>query len=399
MPLNKSGTKAAFSDNVSELMHSGRPQKQAVAIAYSIQRRGHADGGSINANPDPDYATSMARRFNPRRSREMSPQLNDFINSVASSAPDTFGVPSWALGHLGHPELRDKWRATQEKNDVGNLLGGFASPFYGAGALMKGSGLATKLIAPPAIALGAQWLAPGPQADQPDKGPHMNARDQGYAVGGSPPWFVRNEARDMSRYGMMHGATPGRADLVPTKVRGGAYVFPADVVSAFGQGNSMAGANSLNRMFKMGPYGTQAAPMPHAQRTPMPHLRMAQGGEVPIKVSDGEFLVPPEKVAELGGGDMNHAHDILDRIVELKRKENIAHLMSLPPPRDSKSSGHADGSAVEEETGNPFSSVADEDYSDTAEIPEPLDRNDPMLHAIQGYGFNPQYGKRFLGIR
>jgi hypothetical protein len=38
MPLNKSTSKAAFSSNVSELMHSGYPQKQALAISYSTQR-------------------------------------------------------------------------------------------------------------------------------------------------------------------------------------------------------------------------------------------------------------------------------------------------------------------------------------------------------------------------
>ena len=38
MPLEKSTSEQAFSRNVSELMRSGRPQKQAVAIAYSVQR-------------------------------------------------------------------------------------------------------------------------------------------------------------------------------------------------------------------------------------------------------------------------------------------------------------------------------------------------------------------------
>lgn len=37
MPLNKSKSKKAFSENVSTLMKEGRPQKQAVAIAYSVQ--------------------------------------------------------------------------------------------------------------------------------------------------------------------------------------------------------------------------------------------------------------------------------------------------------------------------------------------------------------------------
>lgn len=38
MPLIKSTSKAAFSQNVSREMKAGKPQKQAVAIAYSTQR-------------------------------------------------------------------------------------------------------------------------------------------------------------------------------------------------------------------------------------------------------------------------------------------------------------------------------------------------------------------------
>jgi hypothetical protein len=40
MPLDYSKSKKAFSHNVSKEMHAGRPQKQAVAIAYSVKRRG-----------------------------------------------------------------------------------------------------------------------------------------------------------------------------------------------------------------------------------------------------------------------------------------------------------------------------------------------------------------------
>lgn len=40
MPLEKGKSKAAFSHNVSTEMKSGKPQKQAVAIAYAQRRRG-----------------------------------------------------------------------------------------------------------------------------------------------------------------------------------------------------------------------------------------------------------------------------------------------------------------------------------------------------------------------
>lgn len=39
MPLKKSASKKAFSANVKTEMASGKPQKQAVAIAYSVQRK------------------------------------------------------------------------------------------------------------------------------------------------------------------------------------------------------------------------------------------------------------------------------------------------------------------------------------------------------------------------
>lgn len=39
MPLSRGKSKKAFSHNVEAEMHAGKPQKQALAIAYSMQRR------------------------------------------------------------------------------------------------------------------------------------------------------------------------------------------------------------------------------------------------------------------------------------------------------------------------------------------------------------------------
>lgn len=45
MPLKKSTSKKAFSANVRAEMNAGRPQKQALAIAYSVKRKAAASKG------------------------------------------------------------------------------------------------------------------------------------------------------------------------------------------------------------------------------------------------------------------------------------------------------------------------------------------------------------------
>lgn len=55
MPLIKSKSKAAFSHNVGAEMDSGKSQKQALAIAYAVKRRGKYKGGMIaQADTDAD---------------------------------------------------------------------------------------------------------------------------------------------------------------------------------------------------------------------------------------------------------------------------------------------------------------------------------------------------------
>ena len=39
MPLKKGKSKKVMSENIRELRHSGRPEKQSIAIAYSVKRK------------------------------------------------------------------------------------------------------------------------------------------------------------------------------------------------------------------------------------------------------------------------------------------------------------------------------------------------------------------------
>ena len=53
MPLVKSASPAAFRKNVKAEMAAGKPQKQAVAIAYSTQRAAGAKSGANSAKSAP----------------------------------------------------------------------------------------------------------------------------------------------------------------------------------------------------------------------------------------------------------------------------------------------------------------------------------------------------------
>ena len=163
--------------------------------------------------------------------------------------------------------------------------------------------------------------------------------DMKYASGGNVlPFYARSEARNLEHSGFIHSPVPGRTDRLPMGVKGGSYVLPADTVSAVGQGNSLAGAHALTRLFGMGPYGSS---MPHISggRPSIPKLpsvkppKFARGGPVDIVAAGGEMVIPPHVVAQIGKGDMKLGHDILDAFVKHTRAKTVKKLKSLPDPK------------------------------------------------------------------
>lgn len=50
MPLDKSGSKQSVGKNIKAEMAAGRPQKQAIAIALSVQRRAKGQDFPIKGN-------------------------------------------------------------------------------------------------------------------------------------------------------------------------------------------------------------------------------------------------------------------------------------------------------------------------------------------------------------
>lgn len=68
MPLAQGKSKKAFSQNVSTEMHAGKPQKQALAIAYSTQRRNmkKSSGGLMEYPANRDMESSEEAEHHPK---------------------------------------------------------------------------------------------------------------------------------------------------------------------------------------------------------------------------------------------------------------------------------------------------------------------------------------------
>lgn len=84
--------------------------------------------------------------------------------------------------------------------------------------------------------------------------PRRVKRDMGGGLM-APPWYERQEARGEQATGYVHLNTPGRTDVLPVSPAAGSYVIPADVVAGLGQDNSLAGADTIQKMLATGPYG------------------------------------------------------------------------------------------------------------------------------------------------
>jgi len=355
MPLVHSSSDRAFRTNVKNLMHEAKAgtskhvksRDQALAIAYSIKRRGRKSGGRaydgggfVNPNAAPVSGPPMPQSA-PAAAPPQAPALYTPPPAQAALQPQPQALaPSAPDGRLGG-------------FGGGGLPNGFGG---GLASLPPGStpfGGLTWGVGGPGGTNQAPWMSGMAGFGFPSGSMGPNPQPQGYALGGAPaPWFVRNEARGMMHSGPVSSIVPGRTDRHNVSVGSGSYIVPADVVSHLGQNNSAAGSAVLSHMFNAGPLGMgRASGIKHgigAPRPPKMQGVMRRGGAtdaggargtgsrtgepVDIVVAGGEHALSPEQVARVGHGDIGLGHKILDAFVLAVRKKHIKTLKGLPPP-------------------------------------------------------------------
>ena len=118
---------------------------------------------------------------------------------------------------------------------------------------------------------------------------------------------------EKTHVGPIHSPVAGRTDHLPMHVASGSYVIPADIISAMGEGNTVAGFRVANVLFSGGGKN--------------------EGSPVPIVAAGGEYVIAPEVVARVGGGSMDVGHRNLDEFVKTMRANTVKTLKALPGPK------------------------------------------------------------------
>ena len=289
MPLQKGSSQKVISGNIAELHHGNTYAKTAAKF------------GKERANKQ-----SVAIAFSEAKGR-------------------AFGGIAPMLGQAFNP--------TMPNGNQGAMPG--ANP----ATMMNNTPQMQTMPQPPLNGL-ASGVAPSPMMGAPmglNAGQPGPAGARPFALGGGV-----NPAPKMFK-GPIVSDVPGRTDKHLTHVPSGSFVIPADIVSGHGQGNTLAGMNTLQKLFKMGPHAANPSRIPGA--TNAIH-KFSKGGKadqhvgkpVPVKLAGGEIVVPPENAHEtmcrITGKKLtlDQAHAAMDQWVLNERKKLRKTLAKLPGP-------------------------------------------------------------------
>jgi len=379
MPLSKGKSQKTISHNISEMISAGHPRDQAIAAALSTARSvSKAAGGYVE-----------------RTAKAGGGGFSDDLKAAKAQGVDTSNIPAiLEAGKLQrfHTETmgsvsdraREASQRAQELHENGTLPLAVGTRFH--------TPKSRSLNQPPFEVTGHYVSLKDPQAYgyRYKQGDEEN-RSEGVLMTSDPKadaqfrktnpdwdrdaytaqWQVLGGLRrvkagggeltthtegalepmtDHIHEGPIHSPVAGRTDHLPMHVASGSYVIPADIISAMGEGNTMAGFKQMRRMFTGIPYGASGAPYtgksamygqsspdipygPHDDSYAPSKARGGSTGTVPIVAAGGEYVLSPKQVMEAGGGDLDAGHRVLDDFVKRMRSKTIKTLKALPGPK------------------------------------------------------------------
>ncbi len=352
MPLAQGSSRKVIGDNIREMLASGHSRAQSIAAALSTARKTRASGG--RAHPPPTDAQIEAGNYRKRaiKFHGLDISVENEKGSKRSgtdhtgkrwecTVPAAYGYIRRTNGADGehvdcyvgpHQNSHVVFVVNQKhphngKFDEHKCFLGFrdekeARKTYEAG-FSDGSG-PKRIASMTTMSFGAfkDWLKNG-KTQMPLE--HRQTRASGGEV-----------TSEKVHIGPIHSPVAGRTDHLPMHVPSGSYVIPADIISAMGEGNTIAGFKHMRRVFGGLPYQNTAIPY-QGEEGPYnePLAPKARGGEatVPIVAAGGEYVLSPQQVMHAGGGDLDTGHKVLDEFVKRMRAETVKTLKALPGPK------------------------------------------------------------------
>lgn len=315
---------------MTENTKKGKNQKdQAIAAALSIARKARASGGSVKHLPSPSTLNI------PEAPNKAQMDRHGY----------EFDVP---LHKARATQTTMDWREKGERVSPGPLIKGYAHKpvavrrengeylvYDGHHRTVRAINEGRKKL--PMHVIDAKIYDPA-NAGRPPARQGLSDDELLEALGGRKARASGGSVKTTFA-GPIHSHVAGRTDHLPMHVESGSYVIPADVVSAYGEGNTLAGFKALRRLFGGTPYEDTATPYegkggPYNES--LPHK--AAGGatsKVPVVVAGGEYTLSPYQIRMAGGGDLDTGHRVLDEFIKRSRKELIDTLRKLPGPKKS----------------------------------------------------------------
>jgi hypothetical protein len=153
------------------------------------------------------------------------------------------------------------------------------------------------------------------------------------ATGGASFFGNPSPITEKVHVGPIRSPVAGRTDHLPMHVHSGSYVIPADIISAMGEGNTEAGFKVANTIFTPLPSMSGAPGMDAQLGLPGKAGGGPIGPPVPIVAAGGEYVIHPEDVTRIGGGDIDRGHRELDSFVKMMRAKTVRTLSKLPGPK------------------------------------------------------------------
>ena len=353
MPLKKGSSQKTISSNISEMINAGHPRDQAIAAALNTARRATGGGLYANINAKRERIAHGSHEHMRKPGAKGAPTDEAFKQSARTAKA---GGGSAKNKNYGSHKGRSFWSGVYDTRD-GFIRethpyeraerAYFHHSFYVSPQSQEamGNGEAGFFWMEPNNKVQTNWRegeapthivnAIRSQLDpvKPETGRTAKAGGGGFHV--EQP---ETPGHPHLHIGPIHSPVAGRTDHLPMHVPSGSYVIPADIISAMGEGNTMAGFKHMRRIFGGTPYGQGSRPY-SGPKTPYgePLPGRAAGGEhegsVPIVAAGGEYVLSPEQVKIAGEGDLDLGHRVLDEFVKRYRAQTIKTLKNLPGPK------------------------------------------------------------------